>query len=295
MNHLSLPTVPMAPVNSPDIPEGPEWCYQIKWDGVRTLARLDGNGGVELFSKRIEPRNATFPEIVSLLEPLRVGPCLLDGEIAYFDGTRPNFQRSRLGVQKRSGNDNLLFVMFDILHDNEEDLRSLAFSERFDKLQAKFPKKQPRLFVSDLFTDGVALWKWLEEREWEGIISKRLSSPYTEGKKHQDWFKKRKELRIVADVVGIKLKEGNISSLVLSYEDRYIGHVSLGLDAASKAVLQQFLKEHPGSCPFPSPTPSMKKSDIAWLKVHFPCRVTALEFTDSGMLRQPKLLGFGVE
>lgn len=292
MSHMSLPSIPMAPITSPLIPVGSEWGYQIKWDGVRTLARLDGNGGVELFSKRLEPRNDTFPEIVALLKPLRIGACMLDGEIAYFDGTRPSFQRARLGVRKRSYDDSLIFVMFDILYDNGMDLRSLPFRERYKRLAAKFPHKDPRLFVTDLFDDGLALWEWLNEREWEGIISKRLDSLYTEGKKHKDWFKKRKEVRIVADVVGIKLKNGQASSLVLRFEDRYIGHVS-GLDNASKKVLQQFMQNHPGECPFPSLSQGMKKSDIVWLSVHFPCKVTALEFTDSGLLRQPKLLGFG--
>ncbi|WP_053377942.1 ATP-dependent DNA ligase [Paenibacillus sp. FJAT-27812] len=63
--------------------------YQIKWDGVHTLVRLDGKGGVEIFSKRVEPRNDRFPEIVELLSPLQIGACVLDGEIAYFDGSRP--------------------------------------------------------------------------------------------------------------------------------------------------------------------------------------------------------------
>lgn len=292
MSLLPLPKVPMAPVTSPDIPTGSEWGYQIKWDGVRTLARLDGSGGVELFSKRVEPRNTTFPEIVALLSPLRVGPCILDGEIVYFDGTRPNFQRSRLGVQKRSGKDDLLFVMFDMLNDNGEDLRSLPFRDRYSRLAAKFPEKSPRLFVTDLFDDGQSLWEWLIEREWEGLISKRLDSPYSEGKGHKDWFKKRKEVRIVADVVGVKLRDGLVSSLVLQYENKYIGHVS-GLDNASKKLLLQFMHDHPGDCPFPSLSQGMKKSDVVWLAVHFPCRVTALEFTDTGLLRQPKLLGFG--
>jgi bifunctional non-homologous end joining protein LigD len=282
---MQLPSVPMAPVTSPDIPIGPEWGYQIKWDGVRTPVRLDGKGGVELFSKRIELRNSTFPEIVELLKPVRIGPSVLDGEIAYFDGKRPNFQRGR--------RDGLIFVIFDQLYDKGQDIRGLSFQERYNRLIDNFPERQPRLFVSDLFSDGKALWKWVEEREWEGIISKRLSSPYTEGKSHQDWFKKRKAVRIVADVVGIKLKGGRVSSLVLRYENRYIGHVSLGLDNASKQILQQFLKEQPGPGPFPSLLPGMIKSDIAWLSVPFKCRVTALEFTNSGLLRQPKLLGFG--
>lgn len=291
-NEMVLPAVPMSPILSPVIPEGPEWCYQVKWDGVRTLARLDGTGGVELYSKRIELRNDTFPEIAAMLGTLRIGPCVLDGEIVYYDGVKPNFQRGRLGIRNGSGRDKLIFVLFDLLHDGGEDIRPLPFRERFERLSSKFPEKSPRLFVSDLYVDGNALWGWLSERGWEGLVSKRLDSPYIEGKHHKDWYKKRKELLLQPDVVGIKLREGQISSLVLSYEGRYIGHVS-GLDYASKRVLEQFMREHPGECPFLTLTPGMKKSEVAWLGVPFPCQVSALEFTDSGLLRQPKLLGFG--
>ncbi|WP_138751786.1 hypothetical protein [Paenibacillus sinopodophylli] len=289
---MDLPGVPMAPVTSPDIPTGPEWGYQIKWDGVRTLVRLDGKGGVEIFSKRVEPRNDRFPEIVELLSPLRIGACVLDGEIAYFDGSRPNFQRVLVGVNRKKYDDNLIFVAFDMLYDKGTDIRTLPFKERYARLAAKFPEKQPRVFVTDLVYDGPALWEWVNTREWEGIISRKLDSPYVEAKKHRYMFKKRKEVRIVADVVGIKLKAGYVSSLVLRYEDRYVGHVS-GLDAASKKVLGQFMEQHPGECPFPSLSVGMKKSDVRWLSVPFLCRVTALEFSDSGILRQPKLLGFG--
>ncbi|WP_424769019.1 DNA ligase [Paenibacillus sp. sgz302251] len=292
MSFMQLPSVPMAPITSPEIPTGPEWGYQIKWDGVRTLVRLDGTGGVEIFSKRVEPRNDRFPEIVELLQPLRIGACVLDGEIAYFDGRRPNFQRGLIGVNRKKFDDSLIFVMFDMLYAGGVDIRPLPFKERYKRLAAAFPDKHPRLFVTDLVYDGPALWKWVNEREWEGIISKRLDSPYVEAKKHNHWFKKRKEVRIVADVVGIKLKDKRVSSLVLRYEDRYVGHVS-GLDNVSKQVLQQFMKEHSGECPFDKLSPGMKKSDIAWLAIPFPCRVTALEFSDNGILRQPKLIGFG--
>lgn len=289
---MALPKTPMSPIQSPVIPEGPEWCYQLKWDGVRTLARLDGSGGVELFSKRIELRNAAFPEIVALLKSVQVGACLVDGEIVYFDGVRPNFQLGRLGGVNRKPRDDLIYVMFDLLGDGSEDLRPLPFRERFRRLSEKFPKKNPRLFVTDLYEDGQALWEWVQKHEWEGIVSKRLDSPYTEGKKHNDWFKKRKELQLTAEVVGIKLNNGQVASLVLRYEDRYIGHVS-GLDQNSKRLLEEFMRKYPGECPFPSLTPGMKKSEVMWLSVPFPCRVAALEFTDSGILRHPRLLGFG--
>lgn len=291
---LPLPAAPMSPIASPRIPNGPDWVFQIKWDGVRTLARLDGNGGVELFSKRIELCTDRYPEISRLLEPVDTGPCVLDGEIVYFDGIKPNFQRGKLTARTKAKDRQLLYVMFDMLHDGKEDLRPLPFSERFHRLAAKFPRKDPRLFVTDIYTDGEALWNWVEERGWEGVVSKRIDSLYTEGKKHRDWYKRRKEIRLTADVVGIKLREGRLASLILSFEGRYIGHVS-GLDAPSKAALETFMRQHPGVCPFPELASEMRKYDIAWLAVPFPCRVAALELTDSGLLRHPRLIGFGQE
>lgn len=287
---MKLPKVPMAPINSPDLPIGDEWRYQIKWDGVRTLARLDGQGGVELFSKRIEPRNILFPEVVELLQPLRIGACVLDGEIAYFDGKRPNFQRVHVGVNKQKYDESLIFVAFDLLYENGEDIRHLPFIQRYNKLKKLIPEQKPRLLVSDIFDEGQALWDWLYEREWEGIISKHINSPYVEGKGHAYWYKKRKELRLTVDVVGVKLKNGSVSSLMLRYKDNYVGHVS-GLDQVSKDLIYQFAKEHPGSNPFDF---KPKNEEVMWISIPFSAKVSALEFTDSGLLRQPKLLGFGV-
>jgi bifunctional non-homologous end joining protein LigD len=76
-----------------------------------------------------------------------------------------------------------------MLHDDGNDIRSLLFSEQ--RLVAKFPDRQPRVFVTDLLYDGPALWDWVNDREWEGIISMRLDSPYVEGKKYRYWYKKR--------------------------------------------------------------------------------------------------------
>ncbi|KQO00734.1 hypothetical protein ASF12_18465 [Paenibacillus sp. Leaf72] len=75
----------------------------------------------------------------------------------YFDGTRPNFQRVLIGVNRKKFDDSLMFVMFDMLYDKGEDIRSLPFKERFARLKEKFPERNPRVFVTDLVYDGPAL------------------------------------------------------------------------------------------------------------------------------------------
>lgn len=90
-----LPQQPMAPVSDSILPEGDDWRYQLKWDGVRILARLSESRGVELYSRSMLKKNATYPEIAGLLEDLRqkLGSCLLDGEVIWWDGVRPHFQK----------------------------------------------------------------------------------------------------------------------------------------------------------------------------------------------------------
>lgn len=289
---MSLPKEPMAPIASPDIPEGPEWGFQIKWDGIRTLVRLDGAGGVEIFNKKVQSKANRFPEIFELFRQLKLGPCVIDGEIVYFDGERPNFSRVMLSVAKKKFNESMIFVAFDLLYDNGEDIRKRPFRERYARLVDMFPKDHPRLLVTELHSDGAALWKWVEEHEWEGVVSKRLDSPYVEGKKHKGlWLKKRKEVRITADVVGLGLKNGWVDSLILRYEGRYVGSVS-GLDMASKRVLQHYMLSYPGECPFHGKD---KWGSVAWLAVPFPCKVSALEYTESGKLRHAKIIGFGAQ
>ncbi|KQN96789.1 hypothetical protein ASF12_22210 [Paenibacillus sp. Leaf72] len=229
---------------------------------------------------------------MELLSGIKNRSCITDGEIFYFDGEKPNFQRVLVGKNRKKFDDSLMYVMFDLLQDDGEDIRKLKFEERYLRLQSKFPVNYPRVFVSDLHRDGIGLWNWVLERGWEGIISKRLDSPYVEGKDHQYWYKKRKEIRLFAEAVGIKLKQDRVSTLILRYDNRYIGQVSV-LDQASKRILQEYLIINKGNCPFEAVPSGLKNSNVVWLKGSFSVQISALELTDTGLLRQGKILGYG--
>lgn len=297
---MPLPSAPMAPIADDDIPDGKDWGYQLKWDGVRMLARID-RGNVELYSRRLLPKNSAYPELVKVLSRLE-GPYLLDGEVIVFDTAkgRPVFQkvlqRERLRTPAhilRAGTDEpAQFVLFDVLHAEGRDCRDLPYRERHELLLKLFPEKQERLFVTDLFPDSRALWSWVAERGWEGVVSKRLSSPYREGKKHKDWFKKKTALRLDVSIVGYTFNEGRLASLVMVSDGYYFGRVSLGLNEAlkRKLMMRNLREDQPANRPF-APLPSdLKGAALAWLDRPFPCTVTGLEITDAGLLRHPKLV-----
>lgn len=322
---LPLPAEPMSPVFDERLPEGEDWVYQLKWDGIRMLARLDGAGRAELYSRRMLDKNGTYPELAAVLaaRSAELGPCVLDGELVYWDGVRPSFhkvlRRERMRGSGRSGGsggdgtggEGLLYVLFDLLHDEGEDLRAMPYSERYARLRRKLQEPGSMLLVTDMFGDGAALWTWVEANGWEGIVSKRSGSPYREGKKHRDWLKKKTKLLLDVDIVGIKLREGRVASLVMAIEGEYAGSVSLGLDEAMRELLmERIVSERSDAAaegeddatggtragmPFRSLPAELKSENVYWLEKPFNCRVTGLEMTPAGLLRHPKLAGFGKE
>ncbi|MFC5647557.1 DNA ligase [Paenibacillus solisilvae] len=306
-----LPEDPMAPISDNKLPVGEDWCYQLKWDGVRILARITEHRQVELYSRRLYLKNSIYADIVELLESqaATLGPCLLDGEIVWWDGVRANFQqvlkreRSR-GLSRQAAADSpggasggLVYVLFDLLADRTGDIRHLSFEERNRRLMKLCPAGNTRLFVTDVFRDGQALWDWVESNHWEGVVSKKLSSTYHEGKKHRDWLKKKTSLLLDVDIVGLKWRNDTIASLIMEYEGDYLGSVSLGLNDALRRVLTTtFVTEQSRNavvpCPFNTMPDELKREKVQWLPISFKCRVTGLERTSAGQLRHPKLVTF---
>ncbi|MFX3632147.1 MAG: DNA ligase [Candidatus Pristimantibacillus sp.] len=340
---------PMAPISNDQLPQGADWIYQLKWDGVRILAVIGSDGTVQLYSRKLLPKNTVYPEIVQALrqQAEQLGACMLDGEVVYWDGERPNFQKvlqrersggvarekrhiaigasqgkePKYGKKGNEGNEGhgghaqsyshshlsdslppgLLYVPFDLLFDNDVDLRSIPYIERYKQLQQKLlPIQSEWLLLTDMYTDGDALWQWVEQHRWEGIVSKRLSSPYREGKNHRDWLKKKTALLLNVGIVGVKRRDGRAASLVMAdQEGNFIGSVSLGLDEAMRGALGEMLQlRNPDApswtMPFAKLPGELKGEDVIWLPSPMPCRVTGLELTSAGLLRHPKLVSFGV-
>jgi bifunctional non-homologous end joining protein LigD len=294
---MQLPKHPMAPISSDTIPTGSDWGYQLKWDGVRILAKLE-DGGIELYSRKMLMKNAIFPEVVEFLRSVKE-TCILDGEVIMMDSAkgRPSFQkvlqreRSKRAVRSESLRTlSISYVLFDILHLGDRDLRDVPYQERHRLLSSLFPEKKPQLFVSDLFPDGQALWNWVTQHEWEGIVSKRLSSTYKQDKKHQDWFKKKISLELIVRIVGFVIRDGQVASMIMSDGQSYFGRVSLGLDVKLKAQLLSYGLSHTApKLPFLSLPADLKGEKLLWINKPFSCEVTGLEITDGGLLRHPKI------
>jgi len=184
-----------------------EYVYEPKYDGIRALAALEpgANGpSVLLLSRLGNEKSAQFPEIVRGLKERfrrRTGPLVLDGEIVALDenDAPTSFQQLQGRIHDLSGTGDapVAFILFDLLRDGDQDLRDLPLSERRERLTKLLGRSaSSRLRLSEQAQgDGRALWQQAMSQGWEGLIAKRISSPYRTGKRSPDWIK----LKLVAE------------------------------------------------------------------------------------------------
>ncbi|MCR8643577.1 DNA ligase [Paenibacillus sp. N1-5-1-14] len=301
---MKLPTKPMSPILVSELPQTDEWGFQLKWDGVRILAQIE-HGQAQLFSKRLLLKNAVFPEITSMLAKLQ-GSMLLDGELVVYDNElkRPIFQkilqRERQKGMIRKPSDaryQLIYVPFDLLYWGKEDLRVLPFLMRHERLKQLFPAPTNQLLTTDLFLDGTALWNWVEQYSWEGIVAKRLTSTYHEGKHHHDWLKKKKIMHLDVQIVGYTLRNKQLASLIMEYQGMYCGRVSLGLNVNMKRELIALLAKRfvaTGPWMLHQLPRELTKEELVWLAPPFTCTVSGMEWTEGGLLRHPKIVSLQI-
>ncbi|MCR8844152.1 DNA ligase [Paenibacillus sp. SC116] len=317
--------VPMAPILSDAIPQGPLWLHQLKWDGIRLIADCSlatNERSVRLYTKRMFDRTSSFVMIeqaLAQLPALQGRSVVLDGEAVVIDPRlhRPSFslilQRQRSSAAKQSERAAhqrwpLSYVLFDLIALDGHDLRALPYEARHQQLLNLFAQQaQDRslsnmvsIQVADVYEDGQALWSWVEENQWEGVVSKLKNAPYCSGKKHQASFKRKKELEIAALSYGLIMNEGRIASLVLFTQERsYLGRVSIGLHQQHRELLETWAKHQENAqeqaekqvlCSSNSLPSDLRRLTIRWFHTPLPCLVSALEMNESGLLRHPKLL-----
>ncbi|WP_186785871.1 DNA ligase [Paenibacillus agilis] len=318
--------VPMAPILADAIPQGPQWLHQLKWDGIRLIADCSlatKERSVKLYTKRMLDRTSSFAMIeqaLAQLPALQGRSVILDGEAVVIDPRlhRPSFslilqrQRSSAAKQNELAAQHrwpLSYVLFDLIALDGHDLRSLPYEARHQQLLNLFAQQAQdsslsntvSIQVADVYDDGQALWSWVKEHQWEGVVSKLRNAPYSSGKKHQASFKCKKELEIIALTYGLVMNEGRIASLILFTEEgSYLGRVSSGLHQQYRELLETWAQHQQHdtkeqlakqiSCPSNSLPQELRRLTIRWFHAPVPCLVSALERNESGLLRHPKLL-----
>jgi bifunctional non-homologous end joining protein LigD len=296
---------PMLARSGPLPRDDGRWAYEIKWDGVRVIAFVEG-GRVRLQARSGRDVTARYPELRGLGRALGAREVVLDGEVVAFtpDG-RPSFQRlqgrmhltSESAVRRLAEREPVTYVAFDLLHDNGRDLMELTYLERRERLLALGLDGPAWRTPAHHVGDGAALLEASRAQGLEGILAKRTDCPYTPGRRSPAWVKVKNFRR--ADVViggwmpGEGNREGRIGALLVGlHEDgalRYAGRVGTGFDEAELVRLGRLLAPlaRPDS-PFEGRPPPRA---ARFVEPRLVCAVDYGEMTQTRTLRHPVYKG----
>ncbi len=281
----------------------PEWSFEVKWDGVRVLLYWDGEK-VELRSRRGRDVTAIYPELARFTAPRS---CVLDGEVVAFDeGGRPSFQALqsrmnltgplRISTQARAVP--ISYLVFDLLYDGEE-VAALPLELRRERLD-ELPLELPCVRSVAVPGDGEAFFHAATARGLEGVVAKRLASPYRSGVRSSEWRKLSGVKTTRAVVAGYTPGEGGragtFGALLLGLWEgellRFVGAVGTGFDQPTLVVIRRTLEElgrrsspfHPGDPLFPKRANFVEPQLVAMVEFK--------EWTSAGKLRAPSFKGF---
>src|SRR5882672_5109299 len=280
----------------------PNWLFEIKWDGVRALARIE-NGALVLRSRTGVDIAKRYPELASLPNALAARKAILDGEIVALDAQgRSNFERLQERMHVRAPSESLVtqirvvYFAFDLLHCDGYDLREAPLLERKQLLQRLLCTSEQFRYADHQLEHGKELFTLAEQNGLEGIVAKRADSPYVSDR--SPYWVKLKITRTVDAVVGgwteARTSALPFGSLLLGlYQGKrlqFIGHVGSGFDANKLKELSSRLKELAApACPFDTVPETNEKP--AWVSPALVARVKFSGWTQEQALRHPVFLG----
>jgi bifunctional non-homologous end joining protein LigD len=276
----------------------PNWLFEIKWDGVRALARIE-NGALALFSRNSIDITKRYPELGSLPDALAARQAIIDGEIVALDAQgHSSFERLQERMHVRAPSESLVtqirvvYFAFDLLYCDGYDLRESPLLERKQLLQRLLYTSDRFRYADHQLEHGKELFTLAEQNGLEGMVAKRADSPYVSDR--SPYWVKLKITKTVDAVVGgwteARTSALPFGSLLLGlYQGkklRFIGHVGSGFDAKKLEELSRRLKELAASAsPFDSVPEANEKP--SWVTPALVARVKFSGWTQEHSLRHP--------
>ena len=297
--HPLSPPKPMLAASGQPF-DSPDWIFEPKIDGTRCIAIIS-SGTVRLFNRRGLDITYRYPELERALAG-SCHSCILDGEIAVFADGKPSFhslaqrdhQMEKMRIDYLSQVMPASYVVFDIIYAEEKSLLDLPLRERKQILLHELQESEG-VNIIDFYPDrGRDYFSAALKMGIEGVVAKRLASPYQPGRRSQDWIKIKKSLKLDLVVGGYIPGKGDRSpyfgGLLLGAYDRgrlhYIGRVGSGFNEVELKEISNLLV-HRETSPFAS---SLATPEVRWTEPLTVVQVSALEVTADGHLRAPVFL-----
>ncbi|MBV9988715.1 MAG: DNA ligase D [Chitinophagaceae bacterium] len=283
----------------------PGWVYEVKWDGYRALAYLQGNK-VTIASRNNKSFDEKFYPVHAALKQLNV-QAVVDGEIVVTDR---NGLADFSGLQgwRSEADGDLKYYLFDILWLDGRSLLDLPLTKRRAILRKTIRPNQTILLSENFDATGTEFFHIAEKMGLEGIIAKKADSVYTPGLRSKEWLKIKTAKRQEMVIGGFTRNEGSsklFSSLLVGVRRGgklvYTGKIGTGFTVSmQQQMMKQFEPLITGRSPFESipdinkPSrfrPDPPKAEATWLKPKLVCEVSYRELTTEGIMRHPSFEG----
>jgi bifunctional non-homologous end joining protein LigD len=308
-----MPTVihPMLATSIDKPFDGPEWLFEIKWDGYRAVAFLE-NGKVRLVSRNQNELTPRYPELKDLPQFVKAKTAILDGEVVALDEQgRASFslmqQRTgfRPGGRRAATNADVpvLYYAFDLIYLDGYDWRRVPLEERKEKLASLLIAGDALRYSDHYERQGKALFEIARKKGLEGILAKKRDSLYQQ-RRSGEWLKIKITHRLECVIGGYTEPEGSrphLGSIVLGLYDKqgrliHVGQAGSGFDQKSLEEVWKLLqKRESKKNPFYGEVEALRK--LYWVRPELVAEIEYSEWTEGTMsgsgpkLRAPVFLG----
>ena len=308
-----MPTAihPMLATSIDEPFDGPDWLFEIKWDGYRAVAFIE-NGKLRLVSRNQNELTQRYPELKDLPKFVHAKTAVLDGEVVALDEQgRASFslmqQRTGFRPGGRRGATNadvpVLYYAFDLLYLDGYDWRKVPLEERKKKLASLLDTGDAVRYSDHYENQGKALFEMARAKGLEGILAKKRDSIYQE-RRSTEWLKIKIRHRLEAVIGGYTEPEGSrahFGSIVLGLYDKqerliHVGQAGSGFNQKSLAEIWKMLKKRETKQnPFYGEVEALRK--VYWVKPELVAEIEYAEWTDGASkgsgpkLRAPVFLG----
>ena len=279
------------------MPQGADWVHELKFDGYRTLALVEG-GSVRMMTRTGLDWTDRFRALADRLAVLDT-TAIIDGEIVALDANGASSFTALKKSLSEGRSEDLQYYVFDLLHLDGEDLRPLPLLKRKATLKALLQGHDFGAHVnfSDHFGEESGFIGQVCRLGYEGLVSKRADAPYRSGR-NKSWLKikchKRQEFVIGAFREPTHAARG-IGALMLGYYEEeklvYAGKVGTGFDSETSLALRKQLDRLVRKTPAYDKVPGEIRREAIWVEPQLVCEIEFTEWTPDGRLRHPSFQG----